>query len=204
MISFGPREIIVQIVDRCLETVAVGETLIETEESVPFLVGVAKDARTLTGKSPTERIGEGVAQNRCVAHGKTLAVVRQSLYGCRSRQEGGLRVVQILQVSAPEDGVLPVRTQLVIDFRDEGVVIQLHRRAETEAGIIKPVSHRAVVGLKRPIGRVEVAEHGRIGPQPQRINIRDLRHRRIVGQREKSGWNRIGGSAEAVDAPAGT
>jgi hypothetical protein len=51
--ALGPREIVLKAVNWSLCIVAVNHTLIEAIKQIPGLVGVAGNAGTLSGKSPT-------------------------------------------------------------------------------------------------------------------------------------------------------
>ena len=80
----------------------VDNTLIQTIEDVPFLIAVPHNASALAGKSPGSCVHHARIENCCVSQGETLAVVTQSRFRRRPRQERGLRIRQILQVTAPE------------------------------------------------------------------------------------------------------
>ena len=53
-------------------------------------------------------------------------------------RKGACGLIQILQRAAPEQRVLAVGGEVVVEAGDESIVIQADRGAETEAGIIEP------------------------------------------------------------------
>jgi hypothetical protein len=95
-----------------------------------------------------ERIDHARAQNGGVPDDESLAVLGHSLLRGRTRQEGGLWVIQILQGASPEQSVLAVRSEMVVKAGDEGIVIETNGRAESEAGIVKAVPYGVVIGAK--------------------------------------------------------
>src|SRR5467141_199002 len=146
MTLLSPGEIIQQVMRAHLEVVAIGETLIQSQKCVPWLVRIAQDPNALPGESPTEGIGKSGAQDSCVANGKSFTVVDIGLLGSIARQEGGTRIANILQVASPKDEVLAVGAEAVIRTSDENIVVQAGRRAENETGVVQTVTGEKVVG----------------------------------------------------------
>src|SRR5260370_35287112 len=108
MIFFGPGNVVQQVVNAYLKVVAVGNSLIQSEERVPWLVGIPYDSITLPGVSPAKRIGQRIGQDRRVTKCESLAVIDGGSLWHISRQKWRARVPQILQRAAPENRLFPV------------------------------------------------------------------------------------------------
>src|SRR5246127_322610 len=76
----GPGKVIDKIVQRQLEIVAEVNSLIQTQERVPLLVGVAYDAKALASESPMKGVGHGRTENGDISQGKPFAMVDNSLH----------------------------------------------------------------------------------------------------------------------------
>src|SRR5215469_12553551 len=100
-----------------------------------------------------------------------------------ARQKGSSGVAQVVQIAAPKQCVLAVRGDVVIDARNELVVVELGRGSENVTGVIEAVSGGKVVGHRLPgaespveITRViDRVEHCRINPDALRIKQLKLR-----------------------------
>src|SRR4029077_7783492 len=117
--SLGPRNVIQEIMQRHLETVAEDDSLIQSQEFMPLLVGVASEPETLPCKSPMEGIGQGRAEDRNIAKGKPFAVIHDGLFRRSARQERCSLIAEILQRAAPKKSVFAVRGELVIQACNE-------------------------------------------------------------------------------------
>src|SRR5258708_27234244 len=126
-----------------------------------------------------ERIVESGTENRDIAEDKSFAVIKGSLFRSITRQERGARVAQVLQRAAPEQTVPAVGGEMVIEFRDEDIVVKLGGRAENKTCIIQAISRGRIIGhrLTGAKGLIEITgvigqiEHGRINPEMARIKI---------------------------------
>src|ERR1700686_1872073 len=114
-----PGQIILQVVQTYLEIVAINEALIEPQEGVPRLVGIADDAKTLPRESPEKRIGEIVAEHSGIAESKAFAVVDVRLLRRIAGQKWSAWVAQILERSTPEQQVPAVRGETIIKAGEE-------------------------------------------------------------------------------------
>src|ERR1044072_7411476 len=108
-----------------------------------------------------------VLRKRCViADSKSLVIGEID----KSRPLSGkllCRVVfVILQIAAPENGVLTVLGQVVISARNICIPAQMDWRIETESLSIQPVSDRVVVGQRV---LVENCQHGGTWAYVQRL-----------------------------------
>src|SRR4030081_1780489 len=180
----GPGKIIKELIYRDLRIVALGDALVQAVEQVPRLIRIAHDACALTRKCPAEVVNGRRAEDSRVAKGKPLAVVCDNLFRWGSWQERCLRVEYVLQAAPPEQGVIAVGSEVIIQSGDESIVIQADGGSETKARIIQTVADRAVIGYKLSgaEGLVEIAGvarvfDGRIDPNTQRIEVFQLRRR---------------------------
>src|SRR5258707_7698661 len=106
-----------------------------------------------------------------------------------SRQEGSSGIAQIIQIAAPKQIVLAVRGEVVIDTRNEHVVVELGGCAENVSGVIQAVSRRKIVGrcLTRAESPVEITsvigkvEHRRINPDALGIEVLQVTGRESLG-----------------------
>src|SRR5579864_195722 len=171
---FRPGKIVDEIVHGKLEIVAIDESLIETNECIPWLVGVAKNSETLAGESPAEVVDDGGTEHGGVTESEALAVVVENLFGNASRHEGLLRIVQVLQRTAPEQAVLARSIEMVVELDDECVVVEAHRVAEAVRGIIQAVARREIVCHQVAKGLVEIIQHDGTGPDPLRVKTCDV------------------------------
>lgn len=73
-------------------------------------------------------------------------MVSQSLFGQSAGEEWLLGVVDILQSTTPEQGVLASIIEVIVESCDEGVVVKTHGGAEAVAGIVQTVTDREIVG----------------------------------------------------------
>src|SRR5712691_4098680 len=87
---------------RHLEAVAGGNSLVQTQKLVPLLVRVANDPKTLPRESPMEGVGEGGAEDRNVAKGKPFAVIHGTLLRRIAGQERGSMVAEVLPTDTPK------------------------------------------------------------------------------------------------------
>src|ERR1700687_468536 len=168
-----------------LEIVTIVDALIQAQKCVPRLIvgGVTDDAEALPGESPNKGIGESGANHRGVSEGEPFAVVAGGLLRRVARQEGGPRVAQILRGAAPEQQVLAVSGEPVIDSSNKNVVIQLGGRPENESGIVESISGGRVVRHRLTGAEcfVEIAgvaneiDHGRINPYTSWVEVLQVR-----------------------------
>src|SRR2546422_4744873 len=191
MLALGPGEIVQQIVSGRLSAVAVGKAWIQTVEGVPLLVRVPDEACALASEPPVEGVDHGWAEDGCVSHNESFAVVYQGGQGSRPRQEGLLWVDYILQSAAPKQSVFAVGGEVVIEAGSEGGVIEADRCAETEAHVVKAIAHGGVVTAQSRVGVLEVAEHGRIGPSAEGVEVSNI----IRTEHEEAGLRCIRGQA---------
>src|ERR1700674_3733082 len=179
MILLGPGEIIEKVMRAHLEIMAISDSLIQPQKSVPRLVGITHHAKALPCVSPVKGIGESGAKNGGVAQCEAFTVVGGGLLGSISRKEGSSRVPQILRGAAPEQEVPAVGGKAVIRARDEDIVIQAGGGAENEAGIVQTIARRRIVGHRLTLAEdlIQVAsvigqvEHGGINPDVTRVKV---------------------------------
>src|ERR1700674_1200352 len=88
MRALGPRKIIREVVDGQSQVLAVGESLIETDERIPGPVGIAYNAIALAGESVVKAVDQPRTDNAGVADGKAFAVIVNYRFGNSSGQEG--------------------------------------------------------------------------------------------------------------------
>ena len=183
----GPRQIIPEVVQVYLEIVAVIDALIQAEECIPCLIvrGVTDNAETLPGESPYKRVSKSGAQNRSVSEGKPFAVIARGLLRRVAREERGPRVAQVLRGPSPEQQLLAVRGDSVIDSSDENVVIQAGRCAKNEASIVETISSGGIVGycLTGAESFVEIpgvagVQHGGINANAPWVEVREVPRRK--------------------------
>ena len=156
--ALGPGKIIQQIVNRQLEAVTVVDALVERVDDVPWLLCVADESRAFPGVSPMKRVSDRRANYCGVTDCKSLTVIYNGLLGRRTWEKRSLRIRQILHGAAPEQHVFAVVRQVIVNSTDKHVVVEAHRRGESEAGKAVTVAHALVVGNKfsSAEGRVKV------------------------------------------------
>src|SRR4029077_14741283 len=93
--AFSPGDIIDEVVHRHLETVAVGDALIESQKGVERFIGVSRDTQALARESPAESICQAIAQNPRISDGESFAVVQDGLLRGSPWKERFLRIAQI-------------------------------------------------------------------------------------------------------------
>src|SRR4029077_17260624 len=108
------------------------------------------DSSALPREAPMEAVHSMRAQYSGIAHDKSLAVVIEGPCRRSPRQEGGLRVVEILQRATPEHRVFSVRCQVIVEPGDNRVVVETDRSPEAEAGIVQAVPNRSIVRIEFP------------------------------------------------------
>src|SRR5215469_17805792 len=80
-------------------------------------------------------------------------------------QEGLLRIEDILQCPAPKQGVLAIGRKMVVQAKDEGVVVEFDRSCETVSGVVETITHSGFGGNEIAKGRLEViVEEGGVDP----------------------------------------
>src|ERR1700732_3200462 len=134
--AFRPRKIIEEVVDGGLRAVTVDDSLVQTIEHIPRLVRISQNTRALTSEAPVQRVDHCRTQNCRVPNHETFAVIGNRLVRRQSRQEGRLRVVEVLQGATPKQRVPAVGGKVVVEPSDERVIVEAGGRAEAEAGIV--------------------------------------------------------------------
>src|SRR5216684_4769221 len=126
---------------RHLETMAIGDSLVEPEESIPRLIGIADECSALASKSPMKSICQGVAQYRRISNREPLAVIQDSLLWGSTREKRRLRIAEILKGAAPEQNLLSVGGKVVVHAGDDRVVVQTDWRGKAVSGVVHSVTY---------------------------------------------------------------
>lgn len=172
--ALRPGEVVGEVVDGELKVLTVGQSLIEADESIPGLIGVAEDAITGACKAIVEAVYGIGPDHRGVADGEAFAVIIDDGFRRRARKEGFAEIVDVLQISAPEQGLFSGRVKMEVQPGDEGVIGRTHRSAKAVAGIVEAVADGEIVGRKITECLVEIVAHHRTRSDSSGIEAGDV------------------------------
>src|SRR5262249_19224895 len=152
------------VVRRRLRVVAVGKTLIQPVENVPVsLCGrIADEPCALASESPMKAIYNCRFQYRCVANHHAFAVIFHGLDGWGCGEKWLLRIKDVLQSPSPENCVLAVRRQVIIQAGNESIVVEADRGTKAEPNIVETVADGEVVSAQAGICFLKILEHVRV------------------------------------------
>ncbi len=172
--SLGPGKIVGEIVNRKLKILAIGDALIETDEGIPGLIGVAQDSVACPRESVMKAVDGAGTDHVGVADGEPLAVVINHGFRRCAWEEGFAQVVPVLKVPAEEQSVLAGGVEVIVEACHDGVVRGTDGRAEAVARVIQAIAHGEIIGYEVAEVLIEVRLHDGTRPDAIRIHVRDV------------------------------
>src|SRR5262249_53308852 len=104
-----------------------------------------------------------------VAKSEALAVVHQSLLRGSSRKKRRSRIKTVLQVATPRKRVFAVRSEMVIEFCDEDVVVVPDMPGKQVSNIVEAIPNGEIIRNQIAVRLAEIGQHSRAGTKPERI-----------------------------------
>src|SRR5487761_205016 len=144
-----------------LEAIGAGDALIQTANQDPRQIAVTLIGNALPCQAVFKIIDQARAQYGGVANGHAFAQIHLGIFRNTTRQERGALCSDVVApATAPEDGLVTVGRNFVVDTADQGVVPLGLSGSETKTLKVEGIADGVVIGRERPEGALEIGQHG--------------------------------------------